>query len=99
MSSVIIDLKDCDTVLVFLDRVVKALKLLPFYATNLDVLDKTLASLEKHGFDFPLDLRLVNTQEYREKCPNGWKIFVGSLEKVKQEYAKKNMKFEYLFTD
>lgn len=94
-----IDLKDCKTVLEFLDQTIKALKLQPFYGTNLDVLRKTISSLEKHGFTFPLTLKLINTKEYQEKCPNGWKIFVKSLEKAKEEYEKKNLKLEYSFTD
>lgn len=97
--TIIIDLKDCKTVLEFLDRTVKALKVLPFYGTNLEVLGKTISSLEKHGFNFPLNLRVVNTKEYQEKCPNGWKIFVQSLEKAEKEYAKKDLKFEYSYTD
>src|SRR3989338_3196727 len=96
---ILIDLKGCKTVLEFLDTMVKALKVMPFYGTNLEVLGKTISSLEKHGFSFPLTLKLVNVQKYKEKCPVGWKIFLKSLEKAKEEYAKKEMKFEYLFTD
>jgi len=96
---IVIDLKDCKTVLEFLDTVVKALKVLPFYAINLETLGKTISSLEKHEFAFPLTLKLVNVQTYTERCPQGWKIFLKSLEKAKEEYAKKEMKFEYLFTD
>jgi len=99
MSSLIIDLHGCNTVLEFLDRAIKALKVMPFYGTNLEVLGKTIASLEKHGFSFPLTLKLVNVQAYKEKCPKGWEIFVKSLEKAKQEYKKKGLEFEYLFTD
>ncbi|MBI2581596.1 barstar family protein [Candidatus Woesearchaeota archaeon] len=99
MSSLIIDLHGCNTVLEFLDRAIKALKLMPFYGTNLEVLGKTIASLEKHGFSFPLTLKLVNTKNYQEKCPNGWKIFVKSLENAKEEYAKRHLKFEYSCTD
>jgi len=72
---------------------------MPFYGTNLEVLGKTIASLEKHGFTFPLKLELINTKGYQQKCPHGWKIFVKSLEKAKEEYAKKDMKFEYSFAD
>ena len=94
MSSIIpIDLKDCNTVLEFLDTVVKALKVMPFYGTNLEALGKTISSLDKHGFTFPVALELVNTKEYQQKCPNGWKIFLTSLEKAKEEYQKKNLKF------
>ncbi len=99
MSSFIIDLKDCTTVLEFLDTVTKALKVMPFYGINLEALGKTLSSLERHDFTFPLTLKLVNVQGYKEKCPVGWKIFVKSLEKAKEEYAKKNMEFEYSFVD
>lgn len=99
MSSIFIDLKDCKTVLEFLERMVKALKVMPFYGTNLGVLGKTVSSLEKHGFSFPLTLKLVNTENYQQKCPNGMKIFVKSLEKSKDEYAKKDMAFKYSFTD
>lgn len=99
MSSLIVDLKDCKTVLEFLDAVVKALKLQSFYGTNLELLGETVSSLEKHGFSFPLTLNLVNTKGYREKCPKGWEIFLKSLEKAKAGYEKKKMKFEYLFTD
>lgn len=95
----VIDLKDCGTVLEFLNTVTKALKLQLFYGTNLEVLGKTLSSLEKHGFTFPLTLKLVNVQGYQEKCPNGWKIFVEGLEKAKEEYATRNLVFEYSFTD
>lgn len=95
---ILIDLKDCKTVLEFLDRAVKALKVMPFYGTNLEVLGKTLSSLEKHSFSFPLTLKLVNTREYQEKCPNGWKIFMKSLEKAKEEYDKKNLKFDWVVT-
>lgn len=95
MSSIIIDLKECNTVLEFLDTVVKALKVMPFYGTNLDVLGKTISSLEKHGFTFPLTLKLVNTQKYQQKCPNGWKIFVKSIEKAKEEYAKQGQSFSW----
>ena len=95
----IIDLKDCKTVLEFLDTVIKTLKLQPFYGANLEVLGKTLSSLEEHGFAFPLTLRFVNTKNYLEKCPQGWKIFIRSLENAKEEYTKKNLKFEYSFTD
>ena len=93
--SIIIDLKDCQTVLEFLDRAVKALKVMPFYGTNLELLGKTIASLEKHGFTFPLEMKFVNTKEYQQKCPNGWKIFLKSLQKAKEEYAGKNMEFDY----
>ena len=94
MSSIIlIDLKDCKTVLGFLDTVVKALKVMPFYGTNLEALGKTISSLDKHGFTFPVALELVNTKEYQQKCPNGWRIFLRSLEKAKEEYQKKNLKF------
>ena len=96
---ILIDLKDCNTVLEFLDRVVKALKVMPFYAANLEVLGKTISSLEKHGFTFPLTLNFVNTRTYQKKCPNGWKIFLTSLEKAKEEYVKKDLKFEYSATD
>lgn len=99
MSSIIVDLKDCDTVLEFLDKVIKALKVMPFYGTNLEVLGKTISSLEKHGFTFPLTLELVNTKEYQEKCPNGWKIFMKNLEKAKKEYKEKDLSFEYQYTD
>lgn len=92
---ILIDLKDCNTVLEFLDTVVKALKLQPFYGTNLEVLGKTLSSLEKHDFTFPLALKWVNVQGYKEKCPTGWKIFMRSLEKAKEEYFKKNLKFDW----
>lgn len=90
-----IDLANCRTVLEFLDTVVKALKLMPLYGTNLEVLGKTISSLEKHGIVFPLTLQLVNTKHYREKCPQGWKIFVQSLEKAKGEYEKKKLGFEW----
>ena len=90
---ILIDLKDCKTVLEFLDTVIKILKLLPFYGTNLEILGKTLSSLEKHDFTFPLTLKLLNVQEYKEKCPTGWNIFLNSLEKAKEEYQKKNMIF------
>ena len=93
-----IDLADCRTVLQFLDTVVRALKLMPLYGTNLEVLGKTISSLEKHGFAFPLRLELTNTTPYREKCPKGWKIFVESLEKAREEYAKKDLGFEYQVT-
>ncbi len=96
---ILIDLKGCKTVLEFLDRTVKALKVQPFYGVNLDVLGKTLSSLEKHGFIFPLTLEVVNTKEYQEKCPNGWKIFLKNLEKAKEEYAERKMKFDYIITD
>lgn len=100
MSSIIlIDLKDCNTVLEFLDTFTKALKLMPFYGTNLEVLGKTISSLEKHGFNFPLTLKLVNVEKYKEKCPRGGEIFLRSLEKAKEEYEKKNLKFNYLLTD
>ncbi|HLD80019.1 MAG TPA: barstar family protein [Candidatus Nanoarchaeia archaeon] len=99
MSSLTIDLKDCKTVLEFLDRVVTVLKVLPFYGSNLEVLGKTISSLEKHGFLFPLKIELVNVKNYKEKCPVGWKIFLKSLEKAKEEYAKKNMELEYSFAD
>lgn len=95
MSSLIIDLHGCNTVLEFLDRAIKALKVMPFYGTNLEVLGKTIASLEKHGFSFPLTLKLVNVQAYKERCPNGWKIFLKSLEKAKEEYVKKNVDFSW----
>src|SRR3989338_1059456 len=95
MSSLTIDLKDCKTVLKFLDTVVKALNIMPFYGTNLEVLGKTIASLEKHGFTFPLKLELINTKGYQQKCPTGWKIFLKSLQKAKEEYNLKKMKFEY----
>ena len=95
MSSLVIDLQDCQTVLEFLDRVVKVLKVMPFYGTNLEVLGKTLASLEKQDFTFPVKLELVNTKQYQEKCPTGWKIFLKSLQKAKEEYNLKKMKFEY----
>ena len=95
MSSLIIDLKDCSTVLEFLDGVVKELKVMPFYGSNLEVLGKTIASLEKHGFTFPLTLKIVNTKSYQEKCPNGWEIFLKSLRKAKEEYAEKKMEFDY----
>jgi|SRR3989338_2819344 len=97
--AILIDLKECKTVLEFLDTAVKALKVMPFYGTNLEVLGKTLSSLEKQGFSFPLAMKLINVQNYKEKCPVGWKIFLKSLEKAKEDYAKKEMKFEYLFTD
>lgn len=97
--TMIIDLKDCKTVLEFLDRTVNALKLQPFYGTNLEVLGKTLSSLEKQGFSFPLTLNFVNTQNYQEKCPQGWKIFIGSLERAKEEYAMRNLVFGYSFTE
>ena len=84
---ILIDLKDCKTVLEFLDAVTTALELPPFYGNNLETLGKTLSSLEKQGFSFPLTLHFVNTKKYQEKCPNGWKIFVRSLEKAKEEYA------------
>ena len=90
---ILVDLRDCKTVLEFLDTVVKTLKVMPFYGTNLEQLGKTIASLEKHGFSFPLTLRLVHTEDYQQKCPNGWKIFLRSLEKAKEEYAKKNLQF------
>lgn len=96
---IILDLKDCKTVLEFLDTVVKTLKLQPFYGTNMDVLGKTISSLEKQGFTFPLTLKFVNTKNYQEKCPIGWKIFLKSLEKAKEEYDNRNLKFEYSFTD
>lgn len=96
---ILIDLKDCNTVLEFLNAAVKALKLQPFYGTNLEQLGKTIASLEKQEFNFPLTLKLVNVKKYKEKCPNGWRIFLKSLEKAKEEYEKKNLKFEYSFTD
>lgn len=99
MSSIVIDLQDCQTVLDFLDRVVKTLKIPPYFGTNLEVLGKTLSSLEKQRFSFPLTLNFLNTKNYQEKCPNGWKIFMKSLEKAKEEYKKKEMKFEYSFTD
>ena len=99
MSSIIVDLKDCDTVLEFLDRMIKALKVTPFYGTNLEILGKTISSLEKHGFAFPLTLKLDNTHGYKTKCPNGWKIFLTSLETAKEEYAKKEMIFNYSCTD
>jgi|SRR3989344_2701449 len=99
MSSIIINLQDCQTVLEFLDRAIKALKVMPFYGTNLEVLGKTIASLEKHGFTFPLKLEIVNVSNYKKKCPIGWKIFVNSLERAKEEYDKKNLQFEYSFTD
>ena len=92
---ILIDLKHCSTVLEFLDIVVKALKIMPFYGTNLEVLGKTISSLEKHGFNFPLKLELVNTQAYREKCPTGWRIFLKSLEKAKEEYSLKKLKFSW----
>lgn len=95
----IIDLNECKTVLEFLDAVTTALELPPFYGANLEILGKTLSSLEKHNFTFPLILEFVNTKEYKEKCPTGWKIFVRSLEKAKEEYVKKNLKFDYSFTD
>ena len=95
MSSIIVDLKDCKTVLEFLDTVVKASKVMPFYGTNLEVLGKTISSLEKHGYTFPLILRLVNTEDYQQKCPNGWKIFLRSLEKAKEEYAKRGKNFDW----
>ncbi|MEK6939927.1 MAG: barstar family protein [Nanoarchaeota archaeon] len=98
MSSIIVDLKGCNTVLEFLDRVVKALEILPFYGTNLEVLGKTISSLEKHGFSFPLKLELINTKEYQEKCPNGWKIFLKSLEKAEEEYAEKKIIFTWEIT-
>ena len=99
MSSIIIDLKDCNTVLEFLDTVAKALKVMPFYGSNLDILGKTISSLEKQDFRFPLTLKLVNTKNYQEKCPNGWKIFVQSLERANEEYKKRHLKFEYSCTD
>ena len=95
MSSLVIDLKDCQTVLEFLDRAVKAMKVMPFYGSNLGVLGKTIASLEKQGFTFPLILKLVNVEKYKEKCPKGWEIFLKSLQKAKEEYAEKNMTFDY----
>ncbi|MDP3698914.1 MAG: barstar family protein [Nanoarchaeota archaeon] len=95
MSSLTIDLKDCKTVLEFLDTVIKTLKLQPFYGTNLEVLGKTLSSLEKYGFAFPLRLELLNTKQYQEKCPTGWKIFLKLLQKAQEEYDLKKMKFEY----
>ena len=95
MSSIVIDLKDCKTVLDFLDRFVKELKLMPFYGANLEILAKTLASLEKHGFTFPLVLKLINVHEYKEKCPNGWNIFLNSLEKAKEEFAKREQEFNW----
>lgn len=95
MSSLVIDLKDCQTVLEFLDRMVKALEIMPFYGTNLEVLGKTIASLEKHEYTFPLKFEFVNTKHYAEKCPNGWKIFLKSLQDAKKEYNNKNMKFDY----
>jgi RNAse (barnase) inhibitor barstar len=94
-----IDLKGCRTVLEFLDTAVKALKLQPFYGTNLEQLGKTISSLDKHHFTFPLNLKLVNVQNYQERCPNGWRIFVKSLEKAKEEYEKKGLEFEYSFID
>ena len=97
--AILIDLKECKTVLEFLDTAVKALKVMPFYGTNLEVLGKTFCWLEKQGFSFPLAMKLINVQNYKEKCPVGWKIFLKSLEKAKEDYAKKEMKFEYLFTD
>ncbi|MEK6809844.1 MAG: barstar family protein [Nanoarchaeota archaeon] len=99
MSSIIVDFENCDTVLGFLDRMVKALKVMPFYGANLEVMGKTISSLEKHGFAFPLTLKLDNVQGYKTKCPNGWKIFLTSLEKAKEEYAKKGMIFNYSCTD
>ncbi|GEM_PF-4220273 len=95
MSSFIIDLKDCKTVLEFLDTVTKALKLQSFYGINLEVLGKTISSLEKLEFTFPLKLELVNTKQYQEKCPIGWKIFLKSLQKAKEEYDLKKMEFDY----
>ena len=95
MSSILIDLKECKTVIEFLDTVVKALKVMPFYGTNLEVLGKTLSSLEKQGFSFPLTFKFVNFQAYKERCPNGWKIFLKSLEKAKEEYVKKNVDFSW----
>ena len=94
MSSILIDLKDCKTVLEFLDTVTKALNLMPFYAVNLEVLGKTISSLEKHGFTFPLTLKLVNTKGYQEKCPKGWEIFLKSLQNAKEEYQKRNLQFD-----
>lgn len=92
---ILIDLKGCKTVLEFLDRSVKALKVQPFYGTNLEVLGKTLSSLEKHGFVFPLTLRLVNIKEYQEKCPNGWKILLNSLKKAREEHIKQGRRFAW----
>ena len=92
---ILIDLKHCSTVLEFLDIVVKALKIMPFYGTNLDVIGKTLASLDKQEFTFPLTLKLENVQGYAEKCPTGWRIFLKSLEKAKEEYSLKKLKFSW----
>ncbi len=96
---ILIDLKDCKTVLEFLDSVVKALKVQPFYGANLEILGKTLSSLEKHSFAFPLTLKLVNTKSYRKKCPNGWKIFLNSLEKAEKEYRKQGKQFRWEVND
>ncbi len=98
MSSFIIDLKDCTTVLEFLDTVTKALKVMPFYGINLEALGKTLSSLERHDFTFPLTLKIINSTEYQEKCPVGWKIFVESLEKAKEEYNLKGLEFVWNVT-
>lgn len=96
---ILIDLKGCTTVLGFLDKVVKALKVMSFDGANLEVLGKTISSLEKHGFFSPLRLELLNSKQYQEKCPTGWNIFIKSLKKAKEEYAKRDMEFEYSFTD
>lgn len=92
---IVINLKECNSVLQFLDVIIRELKLQPFYAVNLEILGKTLSSLEKHGFTFPLTLQFVNTKNYRQKCPQGWRIFKEGLEKATEEYNQRELQFNW----
>ena len=92
---ILIDLRDCKTVLEFLDRVVKALKVQPFYGTNLEVVGRTISSLENHGFTFPLTMKLINIRDYQEKCPRGWEVFMRSLLDAQEKYKNKSLHFSW----
>ena len=94
-----IDLKNCTTVLQFLDTVVKELKVSNYFAFNLERLAHLMSSLDKHGFEFPLTLKFINIRNYKKRCPKGWGIFINSLEKVKANYEKRNLDFNYQFSE
>jgi len=94
-----IDLKDCSTVLQFLDKIAGVLKVSNYFSFNLERLSGLLSSLDKNGFKFPLTLKFSNIDGYRNKCPRGWEIFVVSLENARKEYQKRGLKFDYEFSE